>query len=66
MMANKVVTRWEPVCDEQFPCRTCRHLAKKIQSQLQGTNVYPCYECETITWDINGEPTSEKTLGKGE
>lgn len=64
--ANKVVTRWEMVCDEQFPCRTCRHFAKMLQSQLQGTTVYPCDKCETITWDINGEATSVKTLGKGE
>lgn len=62
-----MVTQWEMDCDEEFPCRTCKHFGKMIQSRLLGTgDIYPCNICETITWNENGKATSVKTLRKGE
>jgi hypothetical protein len=54
------------VSDDILYCRTCEFYASAIQSQVEGRDIYPCCDCQTITYNDDGTVDISKTLKEKE
>lgn len=65
-MASSIATKWIMANNVEFQCRTCKFFVSAIRSQVEGRDIYPCYDCQTITWNDDGTVDISKTLRKGD
>lgn len=65
-MASSIATKWIMTSDDILHCRTCEFYGSAIQSQVEGRDIYPCCDCQTITYGDDGTVDISKTLKEKE
>lgn len=65
-MASSIATKWIMTSNGNLQCRTCEFYASAIQSQVEGRSIFPCCDCQTITYGDDGTVDISKTLKEKE
>lgn len=65
-MASSIATKWIMSSNGNLQCRTCEFFVSAIRSQIEGKDIFPCCDCNTITWNDDGTVDISKTLKEKE